>query len=144
MGPTQFTGNDASHALKAIQHAAQDPKIQLTVSRPVVDGHKVSASVSAPAASTTKTQADIYVALVDPKDTTDVRSGENGGRHLQHVAVVRSLRRVGDLKHLDAGPVSFSINAPGDAKPTEMRLVVFAQQKGPGAVVGAVSTPVTP
>jgi phosphoribosyl-dephospho-CoA transferase len=60
------------------------------------------------------------------------------------VAVVRSLRRVGDLKHLDAGPVSFTINAPGDAKPSEMRLVVFAQQKGPGAVVGAVSTPVTP
>jgi hypothetical protein len=143
-GTTQFTGNDASHALKAIQHAALDPKIQLTVSRPVVDGHKVSASVSAPAAPTTKTQADIYVALVDPKDTTDVRSGENGGRRLQHVAVVRSLRRVGDLKHLDAGPVSFTINAPGDAKPSEMRLVVFAQQKGPGAVVGAVSTPVTP
>jgi hypothetical protein len=142
-GTDQFVGNDASHALQAIQHAAQSPRIELTLSHPVVDGRKVSATVSAsnlPA----KPQADLYAALVDPTDTTDVRGGENGGHHLQHAGVVRKLQRVGSLKDLAAKPVSFSLSAPSDAKPGEMRLVVFLQQSGPGEVLGAASAPITP
>jgi hypothetical protein len=142
-GTDQFVGNDAAHAVRAIQHAAQTPKIKLILSQPVVDGQKVSASVSSPAPTATK-KADLYAALVDPKDTTEVRGGENGGHRLQHAGVVRSLQRVGKLKDLGAGPVSFNLNAPADAKPGEMRLVVFAQESGQGAVLGAASVGVTP
>jgi hypothetical protein len=142
-GTDQFVGHDAIHAISAIQHAAQTPKIKLILSQPVVDAQKVSASVSSPAPMTTK-KADLYAALVDPKDTTEVHGGENGGHRLHHVAVVRSLQRVGKLKDLSAGPVSFSLNAPADTKPGEMRVVVFAQESGQGAVLGAVSAGVTP
>jgi hypothetical protein len=142
-GTDQFVGNDAAHAVRAIQHAAQTPKIKLILSQPVVDGKKVSASVSSPAPTTTK-KADLYAALVDPKDTTEVRGGENGGRHLQHAGVVRSLQRVGKLKDLGAGPISFSLDAPADAKPGEMRVVIFAQENGQGAVLGAASVGITP
>jgi hypothetical protein len=138
-GTDQFVGNDAGHALRAVQHAAQNSKVKLTLSQPVVDGRKVSVSVSAPAAATTaQTKGDLYAALVDPTDSTEVRSGENGGHRLQHVGVVRSLQRVGSLKDLGAKPVAFNLTAPGDAKPSGMRVVVFAQQSGQGAVVGAV------
>jgi hypothetical protein len=142
-GTDQFVGNDAAHAVRAIQHAAQTPKIQLILSQPVVNAQKVSASVSSPAITATK-KADIYAALVDLKDTTEVRGGENGGHRLQHVGVLRSLQRVGKLKDLGAGPVSFSLNAPADGKPSEMRVVVFAQESGQGAVLGAVSVGITP
>jgi hypothetical protein len=142
-GTDQFVGHDAIHAVSAIQHAAQIPKIKLILSKPVVDAQKVSASISSPAPMTSK-KADLYAALVDPKDTTEVRGGENGGRHLHHVGVVRSLQRVGKLKDLGAGPVSFSLNAPADAKPGEMRVVVFAQESGQGAVLGAFSANITP
>jgi hypothetical protein len=136
-GTDQFVGNDAALAVRAIQHAAQNSKIKLTLSQPVVDGRKVSASVSI-SASTVQTKGDLYAALVDPTDSTEVRGGENGGRRLQHVGVVRSLQRVGSLKDLGTKPVSFSLTAPGDAKPDGMRVVVFAQQSGQGPVVGAV------
>jgi hypothetical protein len=142
-GTDQFVGNDAPHAVRAIQHAEQTPKLTLNVSKPVVDGHKVSASVSIPS-STVETKGDIYAALVDPKDSTEVRGGENGGHHLQHAGVVRTLQRVGSMKDLAKGPISFSLNAPADAKPAEMRVVVFAQQSGQGAVLGAVSSSMTP
>jgi hypothetical protein len=142
-GTDQFVGNDAAHAVRTIQHAAQTPKIKLTLSKPVVDGQKVSASISYPDATPTK-NANLYAALVDPKDTTEVRGGENGGRRLQHAGVVRTLQRVGKMKDLGAGPVSFSLNAPADSRPGEMRVVVFAQESGPGPVLGAVSTSVTP
>jgi hypothetical protein len=142
-GTEQFVGNDGSHARQAIQHATQNAKLMLTLSQPAVDGRKVSASVSAPAGETTRPQGDLYAALVDPTDETDVRGGENGGHRLQHVGVVRSLQRIGSLKQLGSGPVSFSLKAPTDAKPETMRVVVFAQQSGPGPVLGAISANVT-
>ncbi len=142
-GTDQFVGNDAAHAVRAIQHAAQTPKIKLVLTKPVVEAQKVSASVSSADAATTK-KADLYAALVDPRDTTEVRGGENGGHRLQHVGVVRSLQRVGKLKDLGAGPISFSLSAPADAKPGEMRVVVFAQESGLGPVLGAVSAGITP
>ncbi|HEX3374606.1 MAG TPA: DUF1223 domain-containing protein, partial [Edaphobacter sp.] len=142
-GTDQFVGNDAAHAVRAIQHSAQTPKIKLVLLKPVVDGQKVSGSISSADPAATK-KADLYAALVDPKDTTEVRGGENGGHRLQHVGVVRSLQRVGKLKDLAAGPVKFSLTAPADAKPGEMRVVVFAQESGQGPVLGAVSATVTP
>jgi hypothetical protein len=142
-GTEQFLGNDAAHAQKSIQQAAQKSKLSLSLSKPVVDGRKVSASISLTASPASQPRADLYAALVDPIDVTDVRKGENSGRRLQHAGVVRSLQRVGSLKNLAAGPVSFTLNAPADATPEQMRLVVFAQQGGPGAVLGAVSGPVS-
>jgi hypothetical protein len=143
-GTDQFVGNDSFHAHRAIQQAAQNTKVPLALSRPVVDGHKVSATITVPNSAAAHSNGDLFAALVDPVDVTDVRNGENGGRRLQHVGVVRNLQRVGSLKDLGTGPVSFSLNAPGDAKPNAMRLVVFAQQNSQGAVLGAVSTSVTP
>jgi len=142
-GTEQFVGNDAAHAVRAIQHAAQAPKIKLILSKPVVDGLKVSVSISSPDPTAAK-KADLYAALVNPKETTEVRAGENGGHRLQHAGVVRSLQRVGKLKDLGSGPVSFTLNAPPDSKPGEMRVVVFAQESGQGPVLGAVSVTVTP
>jgi hypothetical protein len=142
-GTDQFVGNDAAHAQRAIVHAAQTAKLNLSLSKPVVDARKVSASVSLPS-SASQQHGDLYAALVDPIDVTDVRSGENGGHHLQHAGVVRSLQRIGTLKQLSTGPLPFSLTAPGDAKLIDMRVVVFAQQNGQGNILGAVTTSVTP
>jgi hypothetical protein len=137
-GTDQFVGNDSSHARRAIQNATQSPKVALTLSHPVLDGSKISAVVSFPVSPATKPRADLYAALVDPTDSTEVRGGENGGHTLHHVGVVRSLQRIGSLKDLLSHPVSFTLNAPADSKPGEMRVVVFAQQGDQGAIVGAV------
>jgi hypothetical protein len=142
-GTDQFVGNDSAHAQRAITHAAQASKLNLSLSKPVVDARKISSSVSLhPSGS--QAHGDLYAALVDPIDTTDVRNGENGGRRLQHVGVVRNLQRIGTLKELSAGPLSFSLSAPVDAKVADMRVVVFAQQNGQGNVLGAVTAAVTP
>jgi hypothetical protein len=137
-GTDQFVGNDATHARRAIQHAAQSPKLALALSHPIVDGRKVSAVVSFPVPPATTPRADLYAALVDPTDSTEVRGGENGGHVIHHAGVVRVLQRIGSMKDLLSHPVSFTLNAPAEAKPAEMRVVVFAQQSGQGAIVGAV------
>lgn len=140
-GTDQFLGSDAQHALKSITTAAQAPKVSLTVTNITVDGRRVSAEVSAPPFPF---KGDLYAALVDPVDTTDVKKGENGGKHLEHAGVVRTMQRIGSLKDLAAGPRKFNLNAPSDAVPGSMRVVVFAQRSDMGPIVGASSTPVTP
>jgi hypothetical protein len=143
-GTDQFVGNDSFHAHRSITSAAQRTKLNLSLSRPAVDAHKISSSVSLPGSSPSQTHAELYAALVDPSDTTDVRNGENGGRRLQHAGVVRSLQHIGSLKDLSAGALNFSLNAPSDATLTDMRVVVFAQQSNQGNVLGAVVTDLKP
>jgi hypothetical protein len=140
-GTDQFLGSDAQHAVKSITTAAQTPKISLTVTNVTVDGRRVSAEVSAPPFPY---KGDLYAALVDPVDTTDVKKGENGGKHLEHAGVVRTMQRIGSLKDLAAGPRKFNLNAPSDAVPGSMRVVVFAQRSDMGPIVGVASIPVTP
>jgi len=140
-GTDQFVGSDAKHALTSITTAAQAPKVVLTVANVTVDGRRVSGEVSAPPFSF---KGDLYAALVDPVDTTDVKKGENGGKHLEHAGVVRTMQRIGSLKDLAAGPRKFNLNAPSDATPGTMRVVIFAQRSDMGPIVGAASTPVTP
>jgi hypothetical protein len=142
-GTDQFVGNDSTHALHAIQHASQTPKLPLALSHPVVDGHRISSSVSTDVPPA-QLQGDLYAALVDPKDSTDVRRGENSGHRIQHAGVVRTMQRIASLKDLASKSYEFTLVAPLDASPATMRVVVFAQRAGQGSVLGAISTPVTP
>ncbi len=140
-GSDQFVGNDAAHARQAILRAAQLPTLHLTLSQPAIDNRRISATVSSPA--TPSQQADLFAALVEPTATTDVRRGENGGRVLPHAGVVRSLQRIGSTSDL-ATPKPFILNVPNDAVPATLRIVIFAQAKGQGAILGAAAANVTP
>jgi hypothetical protein len=139
-GTQQFVGNDATHALRAIAQAGHAPKVALVLAKPVVDGQKITITV-ATSTSTPSSKANIYAALVDPADTTNVGGGENQGRELHHVAVVRSLQKIGKLKDLDSKPIKATLTAPHDAIAKKMRVVVFAQSSGPGQVIGVTSMP---
>jgi hypothetical protein len=141
-GTEQFVGNDAPHALRAIAQAGHAPKVALVLAKPVIDGRKIKLTVSM-ATPSPSSKADIYAALVDPADTTSVGGGENRGRELRHVAVVRSLQKIGNLKNLDSKPIEATLTAPPDATPKNMRIVVFAQSSGPGPVIGVTSIPTT-
>ncbi len=139
-GAVQFVGNDPRKALTSITEAAQNPKVTLSLSAPVVDGRKIGCSVSA-ASTSPLPKADLYAAVVEPTASTDVRRGENNGRHLEHVGVVISLQRIGKLQDLGSGPLKFNLKAPPDVVPESLRVVVFAQNPGQGVVRGAVSIP---
>lgn len=141
-GTKPFVGNDAPHILRAIDSAGHTAKINLAISKAVVDGDHVLFTISSSGAPNLLANADLYAALIDPADTTDVRRGENKGQVLHHVAVVRSLQKIAKLNDLASGPLHAQLLAPANSTPATMRIVVFAQRPGEGAIVGAVSTPV--
>ena len=144
-GADQFVGSDAARAQRSIERAAQTAVLHLSLTPPVRDGRTISSSLSSTGAlQTSRLQGDIYIALVDAIDNTDVRNGENGGRRLHHVGVVRVMQRVGTVRGLGQGQLPISVAAPADANPMNLRLVAFVQQKDQGAIFGAVAVNVNP
>ncbi|CAN5437177.1 DUF1223 domain-containing protein [soil metagenome] len=132
-GTSQFVGNDAGKAQRAAAQSGQTAKIELKISGVAVEGRKVSGSITGGAG---QFKGDLYAALVDPTALTQVKAGENGGRQLNHVGVVRSLQRIGSVQELANGPVRFVLTAPADAIPAKERIVVFAQKAGAGVILG--------
>jgi hypothetical protein len=142
-GAFQFVGNDPSKALASIAKAAALPKIPLDLAPPALDGRHVSSSVSV-TGKPALPRGDLYAALVDLTASTEVKSGENGGRRLNHVSVVRSFQRVGKLQDLANGPIPLKLTAPSDTSTSHMRLIVFAQLPDQGAIRGIASIPTQP
>jgi hypothetical protein len=76
---------------------------------------------------------DVYVVGYLPQAVTHIRKGENAGRTLTEVNVVRYIRKIGQSSSA-AGEWKFSLAAlPSDAS----HVVVFLQKPGNGAIVGA-------
>jgi hypothetical protein len=84
-----------------------------------------------------KRSADVYVATVLDRAESQVLHGENGGRHLTHVAVVLEIKKIGKLSKGN----SFSENVQLKLKPgtdsKNLRIVAFVQEPGFGKVLGA-------
>jgi len=75
--------------------------------------------------------------LADNSDVTRVAAGENKGRTLTHVAVVRSIRKIGYVKR--GGTFSRQVELPAGAN--GQRIVVFLQEAGQARVFGAAMLP---
>jgi hypothetical protein len=90
-----------------------------------------------------KGSLDLVAVLVDDMDHSSVLRGENSGRELQHVAVARAIAPLGKLAAVDQQsmtlplPPSFLQNAQAGH-----HLVLFAQQRGAGAVLGIDTRPI--
>ena len=143
-GQIQFSGNDPAKAVSAITQAAQSPKIDLLLSKPSIEGKHLSSSVSIASGASALPKGDLYAALITPSASTQVKSGENGGKHLDHVSITRTLQHIGKLQDLNRGPISFKLSAPPDDDPAHMQLIIFAQLPGQGAVRGLAQISAVP
>src|ERR1039458_2898933 len=122
-GVTEFVGNDERRARDELTRARSREKIGIRLARTAA-GVRVEID-AAPKAS------DVWLALADNSGTSQVAAGENKGRRLHHVAILRSLRKIGAVKR-DAG---FAQNI--DVLPGAGRVIVFVQDSGLGRVYGA-------
>ena len=121
-GVTEFVGNDARRATLEMARARSREKIGVRLSRTVA-GIRVQIDSAAKV-------ADVWLALADNSGTWQVAAGENQGRRLHHVAILRSLRKIGAVKR-DAG-FAQTIDVP----PGAGRVIVFVQNSGLGRVYG--------
>jgi hypothetical protein len=139
-GDAQLVGSDERRAILAIEGDAKAEKIRLALSSVHLEGNTVVAHVESDAlpSSTSSKSANLLLALADDSDQSNVRGGENAGRILTHVAVVRSLTQVGTIDRGGAfsGEVRVSL---ANANPRNLRVVAIVQEMAAGRVLGVDS-----
>ena len=74
----------------------------------------------------------LNLALVQPEATTSVKRGENGGRMLHHVNIVRALKTVNAK-----GKGSVTLNIPDELKGITFQLIAYTQSKKNFEILGA-------
>jgi hypothetical protein len=137
-GTSEVHANNPEQLNKVLQEATFAPKIPVRIGEVKLEGTPgvLGTRIEADGYSD-KRSADVYVATVLDRVESQVLHGENGGKHLTHVAVVLEIRKVGKL----SGGKSFGENVQLKLKPgmdsKNVRIVAFVQEPGLGKVLGA-------
>jgi hypothetical protein len=121
-GVTEFVGNDSRRAMDEIARARTREKIGVHLAR-TASGVHVQIDRAA-------NSAEVWLALADDSATSQVAAGENKGRQLHHVAILRSLRKIGTVKRGAAFEQNIAVPAGTG------RVIVFVQDSGLGKVYG--------
>jgi hypothetical protein len=141
-GEFQFNGTDAKTAVQDIQKAAAAEKIsvKLTAS-PTNQKGKISINVQAPAlpGSSSLSSADILIAVADDADVTKVASGENSGKTLTNIAVLRELKPVGKIDKANGFSKDVETGIPATST-NKSRIIVIVQEPHQGKLLGIAST----
>ena len=140
-GQFEFVGSDERGAIAAIEDAAKTAKIPVSISSIHLEaGNVVNLHVDAGQlpSSSAASSADVLIATADESDESHVSRGENAGRTLKHIAVLRTLTRVGTVDQSGefSQDVRIHINR-GNAG--NLRVIAIVQEAPIGRVLGAGS-----
>jgi hypothetical protein len=128
-GQVEFNGSDERRAAGEIARAGNREKASVRLRRTAA-GLQVDVD-AAPG------NAGVFLAIAENSGTSQVSAGENKGRRLHHVAIVRGLRKIGSVKR--GSGFSQAVELGPDT--AAVRLVVFLQDAGMGRVYGAAILP---
>ena len=143
-GVREFNGGNFSLAQEAIGKAARQPKgeVRITRSATQADGLvRITIQIDAFPKPTDGEAADVLLAITESDLATDVARGENNGRRLAHVGVVRSLKALGGLPDAPGATFKAETDVPVEKgwRRENLRAVVFAQERGTRRVLAAGS-----
>jgi len=140
-GETEFVGSDEQRAMRVIENTIKTPKLPVALSsihRESNNSLAVHVETGPLVSSGQRTPAQVSIALADNSDQSSVRGGENSGRTLKHVAVVRNLARVGTIDN--GGTFSSDVTVSiGNADQRNLRIIAIVQEAGLGRVLGVGS-----
>jgi hypothetical protein len=139
-GQVGVVGSDAPAIRAAVAAAAARPHLAVRVTART-SGDGIRLTVDLPAAPAGAEKVQVFAALTEAAATTRVTRGENRGRTLQHVAVVRKLESLGPLDAESAvAEGAWRIDRKWNAQ--ALRAVVWLQGEKTRHVLGAATAPV--
>jgi len=143
-GRYELVGSNEPGALRTIDKAAHAAKSSVALNGATVRDGALTVHVDASAlpASASDAPADLLIAVADEQDMSQVSAGENDGRKLTHIAVLRSLTRAAqvDKSRGYAGEVKIPF-AQAAAKP--LRVIAIVQSPA-GPVFALASARLSP
>lgn len=132
-GKTELVGSKKSSLQSAVQEGLDGFKpvpVKLTIEQATGDSVKVKYEAE------NSHKEFLQIALVQLKAETSVKKGENEGRLLHHINIVRDLETIGGNRNL-SGTISFRIPLHQSAK--DFTIIAFIQDKESWKITGAES-----
>jgi len=138
-GTSEMQPDNPQRVGKIFHEATAAPKIPVRIGEVSVDAGNPSVLRTRVEVDGNSDQhnADIYVAVALDRVESQVLHGENGGRHLTHVAVVLELTKIGSLKKGKSFGETVQLKLKPGTDPKNVRIVAFVQEPGPGRLLGA-------
>jgi len=140
-GREQVVGSDEAAVRRAIGSATAKAPLPVKVSARANEGG-LRLSIDLPAAPAGAEPIDVLVALAEDDLKSVVRRGENEGRTLTHVAVVRRLQTLGALEP-EAFVANGQVTLERGWQTPRMRVVAWLQGRKSQQVFGAAAASVT-
>ena len=131
-GKEAFVGNDRARAGRVLASEVSTPKINVEISSLRVEKGKILLQVETAAVPS---KAEVFIAIALDHAQSQVLRGENGGRQLQHVAVIERIASAGKVKKGE--PFSKDVTASLDHPAQAHRVIAFVQEGDQGKVLGA-------
>jgi hypothetical protein len=143
-GVKEFAGGNENAALEAVKQAARAPKAELLMARDPAQGDGplgISVEVGNFPKQTEGDPVYLLMAVTESGLSSDVARGENSGRRLTHVGVVRVLKQLGILPEARGAPfrVKTWVTVEKGWRRENLRAIVFAQERGTRRVLAASS-----
>ena len=142
-GRAEFAGGSSDKAFDEIARAAREPKAQVSLTRAdaqtKTDANvRLNVRVENPPKLSDGDAGEVLLAITEGGLASDVSRGENSGRKLKHVGVVRRLTKLGEL---GAGAFATETDVAIEEgwRRENLRAVVFLQGRESRRVVGASS-----
>jgi hypothetical protein len=137
-GEVEFSGQDSARAIQEIRKAAvEGPRANVEMAMQSSDVLRLKVEHL----PTGTRNADMFLAITESGLENSVRAGENAGRRLQHVGVVRSLTTLGhiDTKKAGAYTADAKINLNPEWRTANVKLVLFVQDRATRKIIGAAT-----
>jgi hypothetical protein len=138
-GAQQMVGNNAPAVTAAVARAASSAKSEIAIENAHLGSGDLEFSVRSSAAH----GASVVAAVAQDATRSEVLRGENKGRTLHHVAVVRILKEFGS-NAADGRSLRLSGSILSGADKTPLRLVVFLVDRKNGHVTAATEQTLGP
>ncbi|RFZ83523.1 DUF1223 domain-containing protein [Mucilaginibacter terrenus] len=134
-GQKEFVGSQEGTLRNAITAGlGKQTTAELTLADPKISATGISVNYSAKQPSA---NSSLVVALIEKNATTEVKSGENGGRTLSHVQIVSQLKNVSLTA--DKGQVQFTLSKGFISSKYE--IIGLVQNTSTGEILAAAKSP---
>jgi len=141
-GATEFVGSNSTLADKAFAKAMSTPKVAVRISLALSGPAKtLRARVETDAfpSSLRQRELEVYVAVAINHSESHVSGGENGGRALSHVAVLRDLVKIGTLSRDEGFAKETELTLESGLDAHNLRVIAFVQEPKQGRILGAAA-----
>lgn len=138
-GSAQFTGSNWSNALTEIGNATENHKGIVNISAEQNDS-ETNLDIKITGLKLNE-DANVYLAVAENNLMSNVKRGENNGKKLSHISVVRNLSQIGTINSVDKNyETQNSVELKDIWKKKDLKYVVFVQNNRSKKIVAVGQT----